>query len=320
MRKIISREATYNVKGTEVTFLEKIMIDIETGEEIFDEELEQKNDVRLYNEYRKLKGLLLPEKIKEIRKKFGVTQTVFAKVLGLGDKTIARYENGSLQDMAQNNLIKSVHDNPIYFLILMKNCQKLQEELGRKEFNDLVHDVNKKIKLMRHFKLDINLKDYKINTFKKYEPKFIAGFILKNYNYTKLQEMISPLKLQKLLSYIYSYLLAFEYKIFDENPQAWVHGPVFKSVYDEYSKYGYNSIEIPKEDFSLHEEGLEKFILKVAESYGAFTAKELENQTHKEDPWIFARERAKVDSNEPCNEIILDEDIKEYFKKLLCLN
>lgn len=86
---------TYSVKGTPVTFLEKILIDDSTGEEIFDPKLEQENDINLYNEYRKIKGLILPEKIKEIRKKFGVTQTIFAKVLGLGDKTIARYENGS---------------------------------------------------------------------------------------------------------------------------------------------------------------------------------------------------------------------------------
>lgn len=318
MKIIKEQKMTYNVKGTPVTFLEKILIDDHTGEEIFDPKLEQENDVNLYNEYRKTKGLLLPKKIKEIRKKFGVTQTIFAKVLGLGDKTIARYENGSLQDMAQNNLIKAVSERPIYFLELLRDCKKLKEELSDEEFKILLNEVKEKIKLMTHFKLKVKMSDFKIITHKKYNPNDIACFILKKYDYDKMEEMITPLKLQKLLNYVYSYLLTiFGYKIFNENPQAWAHGPVFKSVYDNYSSYGYRCIDIPNEDISLHEKNLEKFILKIAEGYGKFSAKDLEHLTHKEKPWIKSRKRVNAKEGEICTEEILDSDIIAYFKELL---
>lgn len=70
--KILERDATYIVKGTSIT-LEKIRVNEETGEEIYDFKLEQENDVKLYNEYRKLNSLLLPEEIKSIREKNGIT-------------------------------------------------------------------------------------------------------------------------------------------------------------------------------------------------------------------------------------------------------
>ena len=319
MKEILIRDMTYIVKDIPVTFKEKILIDMASGEEIFDSKLEQENDVNLYNEYRKIKGLLLPEKIKEIRNNFGVTQVVFAKVLGLGEKTIARYENGSLQDMAQNNLIKAVSERPVYFLELLRDCKKLKEELPTEEFKKLLNEVDERVKIMTHFKLNVNMKDFNIIDYKKYNPNDIVSFILKNYNYTKSGEMITHLKLQKLLNYVYSYLLVFNYKIFDESPQAWAHGPVFKSVYDKYSSYGYQCIDIPKKEISLHEKELENFILKIAEGYGKFNAKDLEHLTHKEKPWIFARKRAGVSEGEFSTENILDSDIKVYFKELLNL-
>lgn len=58
-----------------------------------------------YNTYRREEKLLYPDDIKKIRQKYGVTQVGFSRILGFGDKTIARYENGSLQDVAPNNLI-----------------------------------------------------------------------------------------------------------------------------------------------------------------------------------------------------------------------
>lgn len=54
--KILERESTYTVKGIPITFKEKIKVNEETGEEIYDPKLEQENDIKLYNEYRRLKG------------------------------------------------------------------------------------------------------------------------------------------------------------------------------------------------------------------------------------------------------------------------
>ena len=53
-----------------------------------------------------------------------MTQTSFAKILGFGDKTIARYENGSIQDTAQNNLM-DLSDYPDVFELLLKKSMNL---------------------------------------------------------------------------------------------------------------------------------------------------------------------------------------------------
>ncbi|MDT2255436.1 DUF4065 domain-containing protein [Paenibacillus larvae] len=53
-------------------------------------------------------------------------------------------------------------------------------------------------------------------------------------------------KLQKLCYYAYSFYLAiYEKKLFDDNFEAWVHGPVNPQLYTEYREYGWQ--EIPQE-------------------------------------------------------------------------
>ena len=49
--------------------------------------------------------MLLPEEIRKIREQYGLSQRSFAKLLNWGDKTICRYENGSIQDKAHNSLL-----------------------------------------------------------------------------------------------------------------------------------------------------------------------------------------------------------------------
>ena len=67
--------------------------------------MDDKNLVKAFRIYREKHNLLQPEEIKNIREKYGLTQMAFAQILGLGDKTIARYEAGSIQDAAPNTLI-----------------------------------------------------------------------------------------------------------------------------------------------------------------------------------------------------------------------
>jgi putative zinc finger/helix-turn-helix YgiT family protein len=118
---------THQVKGVDITINAEVMVCGECGEEVSDEETNNEILRRIYSEYRSIKGLLQPHEIKRVRDRYGVSQVVFAKILGLGDKTIARYENGSIQDEAQNNLIL-LADNPENFLkLLEKNKVKLTE-------------------------------------------------------------------------------------------------------------------------------------------------------------------------------------------------
>ena len=98
-------EETYPVKGEDVTVKAFVSYCKECGEELWNEELDEGNLLRAYDEYRKRHNLLSPAEIKSIREKYNISQVNFARVLGLGDKTVTRYENGNIPDKAQNNLI-----------------------------------------------------------------------------------------------------------------------------------------------------------------------------------------------------------------------
>lgn len=102
------REITeeFEVKDEKITATIKIRICKICGEEVWDEELEKQNEKIVYSMYRKKKGLLQPEEIKLIREKYHLSQALFARLLGFGEKTITRYERGALQDMAHDILIR----------------------------------------------------------------------------------------------------------------------------------------------------------------------------------------------------------------------
>ncbi len=103
--KIITRPETLKVCSEEITVEAQILVCTECGEELFCEELDSETLVNAYNEYRRRHKLLLPEEIKKIREQYGLSQRSFAKLLNWGDKTICRYENGSVQDKAHNSLL-----------------------------------------------------------------------------------------------------------------------------------------------------------------------------------------------------------------------
>ncbi len=103
--KIVIKKEAYDVCGELVEVDAQVLVCAECGEEFFCEELDNVTLVLAYNEYRRRHKLLLPEEIRKIREQYGLSQRSFAKLLNWGDKTICRYENGSIQDKAHNSLL-----------------------------------------------------------------------------------------------------------------------------------------------------------------------------------------------------------------------
>lgn len=103
--KIITKKESYNVCGETIEVNAQVLVCADCGEEFFCEELDNKTLITAYSEYRRRHKLLLPEEIKKIREQYGLSQRAFAKLLNWGDKTICRYENGSIQDKAHNSLL-----------------------------------------------------------------------------------------------------------------------------------------------------------------------------------------------------------------------
>ncbi|HBP4947611.1 TPA: SocA family protein [Pseudomonas aeruginosa] len=98
---------------------------------------------------------------------------------------------------------------------------------------------------------------------------------------------ISNLKLQKLVYYAQGFSLALLGEpLFDEPIEAWMHGPVVRSLYQRFSKYGSNPIPPPGEfDDSVLTRDQRRLIEEVFDVYGQYSAWKLRQLTHEEDPW-----------------------------------
>lgn len=120
-------------------------------------------------------------------------------------------------------------------------------------------------------------------------------------------ELISNLKLQKLLYYMQGYHLAvFDTPLFDDEIEAWMYGPVVRSVYEEYSKYGHQGIECNEIPVSLSDDEEELFN-EVYDVYGQYSAIGLMKMTHDESPWKSVKEPG-------VGVIMPKEQIKAFFK------
>ncbi|MDR2369284.1 MAG: DUF4065 domain-containing protein [Mycoplasmataceae bacterium] len=134
----------------------------------------------------------------------------------------------------------------------------------------------------------------------------VAKFILSIID-VEQGEVISNLKLQKLLYYSQGFTLAlYDKPLFDDKIEAWQYGPVVPNVYDKYQKYGYNNIPpILKDETNIDSES-KKVIHAVYKEYGQFSAFKLVEFTHNELPWKEASERE--------DKTISLDTMKKYFK------
>ena len=103
--RILTKRESYIVCNETIEVDAQILTCVECGQEFYCEELDNATLVTAYNEYRRKHKLLLPEEIRKIREQYGLSQRSFAKLLNWGDKTICRYENGSIQDKAHNSIL-----------------------------------------------------------------------------------------------------------------------------------------------------------------------------------------------------------------------
>ena len=101
---------TYDIKGTEVTAVITILKCKNCDNEIYDEQIEIENDIILFDEYKRKNNLLTSTEIRTLRNKYGISQATLSKILGFGQKTITRYENGAIQDIAHDNLLRLIHN------------------------------------------------------------------------------------------------------------------------------------------------------------------------------------------------------------------
>jgi len=142
-----------------------------------------------------------------------------------------------------------------------------------------------------------------------YDVERIAEKILAKASSSDYEDLISNLKLQKLLYYMQGFHLAyFDKPLFADEMEAWMYGPVVPKVYEKYKDHGTAGIEFEGEVIQLEpkEEALFNEVYRV---YGTYSAIGLMNLTHSEMPWKITPTGV--------GRIIDKENLRTFFKKRL---
>jgi len=242
-----------------------------------------------YREYRRRQGMLQPEKIKQVRKKYGLTQGEMSKILGWGSATLSRYENGALQDEAHERMLRLVIEPRNLLCLIAETPDVLSEE--------------KKSRLLKEsysFKLiyEERYGDYEENDLSGYRKQDLAKFLHAILFFCK--EGVSKTKLNKLLFYA-------DFKHFKEyavpiTGTRYAHIP-FGPAPDKYSLYfaaliedgdirveeiiysegvGEKFFSVYQPDLSLFSDSELKILAAVREHFESFTASKISEFSHQE--------------------------------------
>jgi len=125
-------------------------------------------------------------------------------------------------------------------------------------------------------------------------------------------DAMTHLKVQKLIYYAQGWALALlGTSLFDEDLEAWAHGPVAQSVWKQFKGFGYEAL--PRQKITRKIEGRANRLLEsINREYGIYTAKRLEYMTHKEAPWRDAR--GDLPKEARTNEVISKTAMRKFFE------
>ncbi|ASI96277.1 Panacea domain-containing protein [Vibrio parahaemolyticus] len=135
----------------------------------------------------------------------------------------------------------------------------------------------------------------------------VAKYILEK------QGEITAMKLQKLAFYVKAWALVWdEEELFNEEFQAWANGAVSPELYNIHRGMFKVSADLFKDyDSASFTVDQKETIDKVLEFYGDYTAQQLSDINHQEEPWKNAR--GDLAPTARCNEVITSAAIFEYY-------
>ena len=127
---------------------------------------------------------------------------------------------------------------------------------------------------------------------------------------TDCGDVITNLKAQKLVYYAQGvYMAKVGVPLFDDDFEAWQHGPVIPDLYHQLKEFKDCQIQVDHDD-----KDIEKFndkqldiLISVYKTYGRYSAWALRDMTHNEAPW----------KDTIVNHVISKAKIKDYFETVL---
>lgn len=253
---------------------------------------------KAYMEYRSRHGMLQPWELKDFRKRHGLTQSEISRLLGWGQVTLNRYENGALQDEAHDKEARLAMDPRNLINLIEKTPSALSDRKKELLLESLRREEEETFSFERIFE----------ERFGKYEANELSGY--KRLDVSRVLNAILffckrgdfKTKVNKLLFYA-------DFSHFRENTTSITgaryahatHGP----VPDNYERYfaeliGNNLLKVEEvpcgsdhiaeklitistpDLFSLFSENEVKTLITVKEFFKDYTATAIRDFSHKE--------------------------------------
>ena len=286
--KIKEQSALRSIKGKEYSFDEKIALCDNCGAELCVDNLEKENLKNLYDVYRKENGIISIDKIREISYRYRIGKRPLSVLLGWGENTYSRFYDGDMPSKQYSDILWKLYDEPDFFIQLIEESKKeLQNSSAyEKSFNAAI----------------------KFKTKCSTRIESVALYLL------NACEDITHLALQKMLYYVQAFYKTFyDGYIFEDDCEAWIHGPVYSEVAKKYSNYNFSEHGniVVADDFSCDEKSV---MDNVVANFGCYSGKILEYFTHSEMPWMETRKG--LGDYEIQNRIIDKKLIENYFSSV----
>ena len=281
--------AIRSLKGEDVSFIETSAVCNECGSDVFVAEFHDSNLMALYHSYRLKNSIISLENICEIPVKYAIGKRPLSLLLGWGELTFTRYCDGDMPTKQYAEVLSRIYNEPTYYLSVLEEKKDILKQSS----------YHKSKFAVRKLLGERVIKESVLNCVIKY--------LLSECN------DMTNLALQKSLYYIQGFYYAFHDEfLFEEDCEAWIHGPVYKDIYNSYSGYGFSSIDSEiKFDGSCFSTNEKALIDSIAKYFCCYSGKTLEKFTHVETPWL--KTRGDLPANMQSNRIINKDLIGNYF-------
>lgn len=303
----------YNVRGEPIEIEAEVAICQKCGAKIFDEERDSRNLEKAYSQYRENHNLLPPDKIRTIREKYGLSQRSLSRLLGWGEITIHRYENGAIQDNVHDSTLRLIEDPQNMQKFLEANQNKLPSYIAAKletriasflqEDKEQAFQVSFE-RLVSHPYVDLT------SGFKEYDLEKLKNMIL--YLVKRLGSVLET-KLNKLLWYCdFLHFKETSVSITGAQYVRYPYGPVPNKYYfifdiledEELLEKNETLFQtkdgiVPREEFtalvepdkSLFSEKEIRVMDFVADTFRNFNSKEIKEKSHRETAYLKCKDR-----------------------------
>jgi len=271
----IKKSLIKEYKGVQVNVEENIPYCSKCGIELFVPEIENDNLKRLYRRYGELTGLITPEDIAKIRKKYNLSQRELGQILGWGKMTINRYERGALPSVSHSDILKLISKSKDFLIEKAKEALR-EGRISEKTYQKIqktdkphITDLRRKV-----IETELNQPENVFNGFKKFDFEKLENLI------SYIADKVDNLYLSSLNKYFwYIDFLHFKrhsYSVTGLSYIKYAFGPVIKGfVFNEIAAYPSNKYYV--EEYEMEDGAIQtKFKSKRNYDLTIFTTDELQ--------------------------------------------